>query len=200
MIVDLIVLGWIVFWVWVGVNMYELVAHLATPGQLLEDAAEEVAGAFGSVADTLGDAPLLGDALATPFESAQSAVAGIGDAGESQQEAAIRLARWVGVVVAALPIAFALILWLPGRLLWIRASQAASAMRGDTSLFAIRALANRPVRQLAAVDLAPGAAVLRGDRRVIEALATLELGALGIGTPSRDRQTGANPPRDRPRG
>ena len=176
---DLIVLGWIILWVWVGVNLYEVVAQLGIPGELLEDAAQEVAGAFGTVADTLADAPLLGDTLATPFESAQSAVAGIADAGESQQEAAVRLARWVGVVVAALPIAFALILWLPGRLTWIRASQAANAMRDDTALFAIRALANRPIRQLAAIDPAPGSAVMRGDTKVIEALAALELGALG---------------------
>ena len=114
------------------------------------------------MADTLADAPLLGDALATPFESAQSAVAGIADAGESQQEAAVRLARWVGVVVAALPIAFALILWLPGRLIWIRASQAANAIRDDTTLFAIRALANRPIRQLAAIDSAPGIGIVAG--------------------------------------
>ena len=106
------------------------------------------------------------------------------DAGRSQQEAAIRLARWVGVVVAVLPIAFALILWLPGRLRWIRASQVASALRGDTALFAVRAIANRPVRELAAIDPAPGSALLRGDARVIEALAALELGAMGVKRPA----------------
>ena len=30
-IVDLIVLGWIILWVWVGVNLYELVAQLGDP-------------------------------------------------------------------------------------------------------------------------------------------------------------------------
>jgi hypothetical protein len=189
---DLFVLGWIVVWIWVGLFLYNLVAFLGIPGELLEDAAQEVAGAFGDVADTLGDAPVLGDALATPFDGAESAVSGIADAGRSQQEAAIRLARWVGVVVAALPIAIALILWLPGRLRWIRASQMASALRDDTALFAMRALANRPVRQLAAIDPAPGAAVLRGDSGVIEALAALELGAMGVRSASRRGQSGGS--------
>jgi hypothetical protein len=187
---DLFVLGWIVVWIWVGLFLYNLVAFLGVPGELLEDAAQEVAGAFGDVADTLGDAPLLGDALATPFDGAESAVSGIADAGRSQQEAAIRLARWVGVVVAALPIAFALILWLPGRLRWIRASQVASALRSDTALFAVRAIANRPVRELAAIDPAPGSALLRGDARVIEALAALELGAMGVKRPAEAGSAG----------
>jgi hypothetical protein len=187
---DLFVLGWIVVWIWVGLFLYNLVAFLGIPGELLEDAAQEVAGAFGDVANTVGDAPLLGDALATPFDAAESAVSGIADAGRSQQEAAIRLARWVGVVVAALPITLALLLWLPGRLRWIRASQVASALRNDAALFAMRAIANRPIRELAEIDSAPGSAVLRGDDRVIEALAALELGAMGVGSPSqRARRT-----------
>ena len=111
--------------------------------------------------------------------SAQSAVAGIADAGESQQEAAIRLARWVGVVVAALPIALALILWLPRPPDLDPGLPGGERIRDDTALFAIRALANRPIRQLAAIDPAPGSAVMRGDTKVIEALAALELGALG---------------------
>jgi hypothetical protein len=186
---DLFVLGWTIVWIWVGLFLYNLVAFLGIPGELLEDAAQEVAGAFGDVADTVGDAPLLGDALATPFDAAEAAVSGIGDAGRSQQEAAIRLARWVGVV-AALPIALALVLWLPGRLRWIRGSQMASALRDDTALFAMRALANRSVGELAAIDPAPGSAVLRGDDRVIEALAALEMGAMGVGSPSqRARRT-----------
>jgi hypothetical protein len=174
------VLGWIVVWIWVALFLYNLVALLGIPGELLEDAAQEVGGAFGDVADTVGDAPLRGDALATPFDAAESAVTGVADAGRSQQEAAIRLARWVGVVVAALPIATALLLWLPGRLRWIRASRMASSLRDDTRLFAMRALVNRPVHQLAAIDLAPGSAVARGDSRVIEALAALELAAMGV--------------------
>ncbi|MDQ3054459.1 MAG: hypothetical protein M3R66_11795, partial [Actinomycetota bacterium] len=56
-------------------------------------------------------------------------------------------------------------------------------MIDDVELFALRALNNRSLSELASVGPAPAAALRSGDNTIILALARLELGALGIRPP-----------------
>ena len=85
------------------------------------------------------------------------------------------------LTLIAVPLAVALLLaWLPGRAAWAREAGAASRLRlagADLELFALRAVANRPLRQLHRVSLDPAGALRAGD---YEALADLELRALGL--------------------
>ncbi|HZD02256.1 MAG TPA: hypothetical protein VFA46_19315 [Actinomycetes bacterium] len=79
--------------------------------------------------------------------------------------------------------------WLPGRVRWIREASAASHLRRDAAatylgLLAIRAVANRPLRQLRQASLDPIADLRRGD---YQALAAVELRALGLRPPGPPR-------------
>ncbi len=71
--------------------------------------------------------------------------------------------------------------WLPLRLRWMRRAGAAVKLRGSSrDLLALRALANQPLRRLAALDPGIAAAWRRGDPAAVEALAALELRRLGL--------------------
>jgi hypothetical protein len=96
-----------------------------------------------------------------------------------------QLALWLGVVVAAVPVIALLLAWLPRRVTWMREAGAASRLRldgADLELFAIRAVANRPLRQLHRVSPDPAGDLRAGE---FQALADLELRALGLRAPPR---------------
>jgi hypothetical protein len=86
----------------------------------------------------------------------------------------------LGLAVAGLAIAVALIRYLPGRLQWIRDARSASALlvgANDLRVFAIRAVANRPLHELRRVSSDPGADLAAGR---FDRLAALELAELGL--------------------
>ena len=89
------------------------------------------------------------------------------------------------MLVAAVPIAALLVTWLPRRVAWAREAGAASRLRlggADLELFAFRAVANRPLRELRRVTADPAGALRAGD---YQALADLELRSLGLRAGSR---------------
>jgi hypothetical protein len=53
----------------------------------------------------------------------------------------------------------------------------------DLQLFALRAMSNQPMHQLARVSDDPVAAWQRGDREVVHALAKLEMRSVGLRPP-----------------
>ncbi|MDP9398703.1 MAG: hypothetical protein M3P96_13200, partial [Actinomycetota bacterium] len=59
-------------------------------------------------------------------------------------------------------------------------SPGSAAGRPNDELFALRALAHRPLHELRHVHPAPGHAYHEGDRDVVRRLAALELAALGL--------------------
>ena len=98
----------------------------------------------------------------------------------TQQEVVHQLALWLGVLVAAVPIIALLLVWLPRRISWAREAGAASRLRldgADLELFALRAVANRSLRDLHRVTPDPAGALRAGEHH---ALADLELRALGL--------------------
>ncbi len=182
---DLAVLAWIVIWVLVARAVHGAVMTLAVAGQKVEDAGNSLSSSFSDAAGQAGKIPFAGDALSTPFEKARDAANGVAAAGVSQQHAVAKVALILALIVALVPIVWLLVKWLPGRVRWIRAATAAARTRdrGDAPLLALRALAHRPVGQLHRVDRSPGTAFLHGDVPVIEALAAIELAALGLKPP-----------------
>ncbi|MBA3410996.1 MAG: hypothetical protein H0U15_09205 [Geodermatophilaceae bacterium] len=131
----------------------------------------------------VGDVPIAGDALQAPFDLAGGVGDGLREAGQTQQDVVATLAFWLALVIAVLPIGWALFRWLPSRVWWIREASAARRMIYDVELFALRALVNRPLRELASVGPAPAAALRSGENTMILALARLELAALGLRPP-----------------
>ena len=180
---DLAVLAWTAAWVWAGLTLHGLVERLAVPGARVEQAGSRFAGDVAEIQQKIGGLPVVGDDLQGPF----GRLAGVGqtraDAGLTQQEVVRQLALWLGVVVAAVPIVALLLVWLPRRVGWAREAGAASRLRLDGAtleLFAIRAVANRPLRELHRVSPDPAGDLRAGD---YQALADLELRSLGLRAP-----------------
>jgi hypothetical protein len=177
---DLATLAWTVAWVAAGLALYRLVERLAVPGARVEQAGSDFAGDVAVIQERIGRVPVVGDQLQGPFGRLAGTGRTLAEAGATQQEVVHQLALWLGVVVAAVPVVALLLVWLPRRVAWAREAGAASRLRmdgADLELFAIRAVANRPLRELRRVSADPAGALRAGEH---EALADLELRALGL--------------------
>jgi hypothetical protein len=177
---DLAVVAWTAAWVWAGVTLYRLVEKLAVPGARLEQAGGGFAGDVAEIQQKVGRVPVVGNELQGPFGRLAGVGQTLADAGATQQQVVHQLALWLGILVAAVPVVTLLLAWLPHRVSWAREAGAASRLRlagADLELFALRAVANRPLRQLHRVTPDPTGALRAGD---YEALADLELRALGL--------------------
>jgi hypothetical protein len=177
---DLLVLAWIAAWVVAGRSLYLLVEKLAAPGRAVERAGSSFASDVGEIQQKVGRIPVVGGELRDPFGRLGGVGQVLADAGATQQQVVHELALWLGVLVAAVPIVALLVVWLPGRVAWVRQAGAASRLRlggADLELFAIRAVANRPLRELYRVTPDPAGALRAGD---YGDLAALELRTLGL--------------------
>jgi hypothetical protein len=182
---DLAVLAWTAAWVWAGLTLYRLVGKLAVPGARLQQAGGGFAGDVAEIQQKVGRLPVVGEELQGPFGRLAGVGQTLADAGATQQEVVHQLALWLGVVAAAVPIIALLLVWLPRRVTWIREAGAASRLRldgADLELFALRAVANRSLRELHRVTPDPAGDLRAGD---FGALADLELRALGLRAGSR---------------
>jgi hypothetical protein len=182
---DLALLAWTAAWVAAGLALYRLVEKLAVPGARVEQAGSSFAADVAEIQQKVGRLPVVGDQLQDPFGRLGGVGRTLAEAGVAQQEAVRQLALWLGVVVAAVPVVALLLVWLPRRVTWVREAGAASRLRldgADLELFAIRAVANRPLRELHRVSPDPAGDLRAGE---YQALADLELRALGLRAPPR---------------
>jgi hypothetical protein len=180
---DLAMLAWTAAWVAAGLTLYRLVERLAVPGARVEQAGNGFAGDVAEIQQKVGRLPVVGDELQDPFGRLAGVGQTLAEAGVAQQEVVRQLALWLGVVVAAVPIIALLLVWLPRRVAWMREAGAASRLRlggADLELFAIRAVANRPLRELHRVSPDPAGDLRAGE---FQALADLELRSLGLRAP-----------------
>jgi hypothetical protein len=179
-LVDLAVAAWTAAWVAAGLALYRLVGKLAVPGARVEQAGGGFAGDVAEIQQKIGRVPVVGDQLQAPFGRLAGTGRALAEAGVAQQEVVRQLALWLGLVVAAVPVVALLLVWLPHRVAWAREAGAASRLRldgADLELFAVRAVANRPLRQLHRVSPDPAGDLRAGE---YEALAELELRTLGL--------------------
>jgi hypothetical protein len=181
-LVDLLVLAWVAAWALAGREVHRLIDQLAKPGVAVEQAGDRVASSIGAVQDQVGRLPAIGNDLRAPFGRLGEAGHALAQAGASQQHVVHQLALWLGVLVALIPVVVVVAIWLPGRVRWVREASAAGRLRVgadsvDLGLFALRAIATRPLPELRRVSDDPLGDVQRGDYR---ALAALELRSLGL--------------------
>jgi hypothetical protein len=177
---DLAVLAWVAAWTAAGITLYRLVGKLAAPGRRLEQAGGAFADDVAGLQEQVGRIPAVGDDLQEPFGRLGGLGRELAETGASQQQLVDQLALWLAVVVVAVPVAALLVMWLPRRVAWAREAGAASRLRAagaDLELFAIRAVANRSLRELRRVTPDPAGALRAGD---YQGLAELELRALGL--------------------
>ncbi|KRF34400.1 hypothetical protein [Nocardioides sp. Soil805] len=182
-VADLLVVAWIVLWVWVGMAVHDGTTALAGPGRQTDESATAMAGQLRDAGGRLDDAPLIGDELATPFDKAAEASDGIAAAGRSSVEAVEQLAVVLGLAIALIPILVILAVHLPRRWRFVREATAGARFIDsvdDLDLFALRALANQPMRVLARVSDDPAGDWRRKDPDVVRRLADLELRDVGL--------------------
>ncbi|MEW5811189.1 MAG: hypothetical protein AB1925_17225 [Actinomycetota bacterium] len=180
---DIVVVGWTAVWVFVGMAVHSAVAVIAEFGYQVESGANGVAGNLDSAGNSADNVPLIGDSLAKPLSAAGDAAREIAGAGQTLGVTAGWLAWLLALAVAAPPILALMMPWLFLRVRFVRrkwtAVTLASTAAGE-ELLALRALANRPLPKLAAIDADPVGAWRSQDRAAIRGLAALELRATGI--------------------
>jgi hypothetical protein len=184
---DLLVVGWIVFWVRAGLWVHDVVGRLAAPGRTLEDAGSSLSDSMSSAGDTVAHVPLVGDDARAPFTAAGDAADSIARAGVEVQHGAVHLALLLGLTIAVVPIVLVAAAWLRTRAQFVGRARAARRIldsAADLDLFALRALATQPVGALARVSDDPADAWRRGDPEIVRALASLELRSLGLRAPA----------------
>lgn len=178
-LVDASVLAWTVLWWWLSRMTHDLVAALGAPGRGLAGASDRLASGFRDIADSVAGTPLVGGALRSPFAELADAADTISGVGTAQDAAAGVLADWLAALVLLTPVLTVGVVWLLVRVRGARRAGAARRLRdsGHLDLLALRALVERPTRQLLAVSETP-VADWRAGRT--EALAALELRRLGL--------------------
>ncbi len=185
---DLWLMAWTVCWIWISVKLHGLIMSLAAPGQAIADGATSLAESIDSAGESISSIPLIGDALTAPFSGMSTAASALASAGQAEADAVSSLAMFVAVALAVLAFASFAAFWVPIRLAFIRRASAAQQFVNaddDLDLFALRALARQPLHVLARISDDPAGAWRRGDRRIIDALAELELREEGLRLPDR---------------
>jgi hypothetical protein len=188
LLADVLVVAWIVGWVWVALIVHDGTMALAAPGRQVESSAVGMADGLAEAGDFLDRVPVVGDGVSAPFDKASSASESLAEAGRSQVRAVERLAFWLGLSVALIPILVVLAFFLPLRLRFVREATAGARFidaSEDLDLFALRALSRQPMHLLARISDDPAGAWRRGDAAVVRALADLELRDSGLRAPNR---------------
>ena len=183
LISDIVVIAWTTLWVLVAMAVHSAISTIAEVGRQVETGANGVSDNLDSAGDRADSFPLIGDALSKPLRAASEAALDIAGAGHSLDTTASWLAWLLALAVAAPPILAVAGPWLFFRVRFFRrkwtAITLASTYAGE-QLLALRALANRPLKKLAAVSIDPVGAWRRDDEIAIRGLANLELRSAGI--------------------
>jgi hypothetical protein len=194
---DLFVLVWIYVWARIGVAVHDGVLAAASVGNRIQGSAGQVAGNLEQAGRNTAGLPLVGDSLSNPLRAAAVQVTGLAGSG---RDLADRLTSWaapVGWLVALGPVLVVLAFWLPARLRFARragmSAELATAPAGE-ELLALRALTNRPLRELRGVAEDPLGAWRSGEPDAVRALAALELAATGVAVPPRRPPSAARAP------
>lgn len=203
---DVLVLLWVSLWVWLGRQTHDVVLQLRGPADSLTAAGHSVNSSLTGAGDQAAQLPFVGDQLKHWLGQAAQSGTTLSDAGTSMATTVERVALVLGLVVAAVPIALVVALWLYVRVRFVRRASAAQRFvdaNEDLDLFALRAMAHQPLDLLARVSADPAGAWRRRDTVVIRDLATLELRDEGLRPPTlrgapAAPSTGAEAPGPRP--
>lgn len=186
---DLFVLGWSIGCGVVAVAVSQVVAALAVPARETARTATRLMDNMREAGEQAARVPAVGGDLRQPFDSASTTLANVVTSANQMEQSIERLALVAGWLVFLIPVALVVALWLPRRVRFYRQARASQAFLdsgADLDLFALRAMAAQPLYVLAGVSDDPVRAWRDGDRRVIDALATIELHRNGLRLP-KDR-------------
>ena len=187
MVGDALLIVWVLVWIQIGRAVHDATMLLARPGEEIIEAGNGLADRMRDASSVVGDTPLVGDELQSPFEGAGDAADQIAGAGMAQVEAVEQLATWLGWALGAIPVVIAFAIYLPLRWRFVRTATAGQQFidsAEDLDLFALRALTRQPMHRLARISHDPAGAWRRGDPEVVRQLAVLELDDVGLRPPA----------------
>lgn len=179
-VLDIGIVLWTLAWIWLGMFAHDAIARLAEPATAIARNSTSLSGSLAEISDTIDQVPLVGGALEEPFTSASGSAAAVAAESRAQADRFLTAALLIGLLIAVAPIAAALQRYLPDRWRWVKEATAAATIRLDADdlyLFALRAVASRPLSELRTATPDPGAALAAGD---YESLARVELEHLGL--------------------
>jgi hypothetical protein len=185
-VADLLFVLWLVGWVWVGHAVHDVTLDLAGPGRQTESAALSLSDNLAGARDQLAGLPVVGDGVSAPFDQAAAAANGLAEAGRAEVRAVERLALWLGISIATIPILVVALFFVPVRYRFARQATAGARFidaAEDLDLFALRALTRQPLYVLARISDDPAGAWRERDPAVVRALASLELKESGLRVP-----------------
>src|ERR1700760_1310391 len=149
---DFAVVVWTAIWLLVGMAVYEAISTIAEAGRQVESGAHGIGGNLSSAGHGAQQIPLVGDAVSKPLTAASQAALDIAGAGHDLDTTASWLAVVLALAVAAPPTLGVVVPWLVLRIRFFRRKRTVSALAATAAgqqLLALRALTNRPLRQLA---------------------------------------------------
>jgi hypothetical protein len=188
MVGDVLLVLWVLLWLKLANVVHDATLALAAPGRKIEAAGSGLAGRLRDAGSAVGEVPLVGDQVRSPFDGAGRAADQIAAAGTAQVEAVEHLAFWLGIAVGALPVLLVVLVYLPLRWRFVREASAGQRFidsSADLDLFALRAMSNQPMHRLARISPDPVRAWRDGDPEVVRALAVLEMKDAGLTPPGR---------------
>ena len=183
LIADAVALTSIVVAAVLGIGIGSAISALGSFGRSVEQAGEGLRRSMSDAASTLGGLPVVGDAAAAPFEDASGVGASLAASGQDQQRLMTTLGVTVGLIVALLPIALVLAVWLRRRIAFARRARVAARLAATSEgrdLLALRALVRAPSTRLLSLVADPATGWRAGDPGTVSALADLELRAAGV--------------------
>ncbi len=184
---DLFVVAWTIGCGVVALIVHRVVAALAAPARETAQTGTRLMDNMREAAEQAARLPGVGEDLRRPFDAASQTLGNVVTAANNQVESIERLALVAGWLVFLIPVALVLALWLPRRVRFYRQARASQAFldsSADLDLFALRAMASQPLYVLAGISDDPVRAWRDGDRRVIDALAAIELRRHGLRMPN----------------
>lgn len=180
---DLLVAAWIALWVIIGLAVHRAVAAIASVGTQVQAGANGIADNLDSAGDSANRIPLVGDAMSRPLRAASEAAIDLAGAGQNLHGTATWLALLLAIAVASPPILAIAMPWLFLRIRFFRRKWTVIALAqtpAGEQLLALRALANRPLRQLTEVSADPVGAWRAHDPDTVRGLAAVELRSAGV--------------------
>ena len=195
---DVFMVIWTVLWFVVGRAVRRSVEAIATPARETKDAATTLQEQVRAAAEQVAQVPGIGAELRKPFDATAISLGDVVTAAAQQVSSIEEFAQLLGWLVLGIPVVILLAIWLPARIRFFRRARAAQRYidsHADLDLFALRAMANSPMHVIARISDDPVNAWRRGDRRVIDALAAVELGRCGLRPPPQAPTAAVSPPR-----
>ena len=86
LISDIVVIGWAVLWVWIGLAVHHAISTIGAAGREVENGANGIAGNLQSAGHSTSKVPLIGDALGKPLSAAADAARDIAGRGTQHRD------------------------------------------------------------------------------------------------------------------